>query len=425
MLISNWKKISHRKRLLLAFLILLLSSAFYAAAMAPQGEAVEHTAPRSGTPPYGLRGSHPVGMRNLVTEGETPVEMTVWYPALKRGNDEQVTTYPYVIKVFPPLGATAIAAYEGEAIGRAPYDLAAAPYPLVILSPGYAIGSTTYAWLAEHLASHGFVVLSPEHDEYLLTALGELWRSAVLRPQRVLTVLSYLDGQVGTGGAFEGLIDPELVAVVGHSYGGYTALAAAGARLDTAGFEARCEIAYEEGDPNAWLCDALLPHVTEMAELAGLDAAPEDLWPAWAAPRVDAIVPLAGDAYLFDQAGLAEITVPVMAMGGTQDGDTPYLWGTHPTYEFTSSPKKVRVAFNDAEHMIFTGPCAAIRRFMKVVPNDFCSDPHWDKTRAHDLINHFTTAFLLAELKQDPDAAAALAPGAVAFPGVTVQAQGY
>jgi hypothetical protein len=41
------------------------------------------------------------------------------------------------------------------------------------------------------------------------------------------------------------------------------------------------------------------------------------------------------------------------------------------------------------------------------------------------LIKHVTTAFLLAELKQDTDAAAALAPGNVAFPGVTYEAQGY
>jgi hypothetical protein len=45
--------------------------------------------------------------------------------------------------------------------------------------------------------------------------------------------------------------------------------------------------------------------------------------------------------------------------------------------------------------------------------------------RAHDLISHFTTAFLLAELYQDADAAAALAPDGVHFPGVTYEAQGF
>ncbi len=36
--------------------------------------------------------------------------------------------------------------------------------------------------------------------------------------------------------------------------------------------------------------------------------------------------------------------------------------------------------------------------------------PVWDMDRAHDLINHFATAFLLAELKGDAEAAKALAP---------------
>jgi hypothetical protein len=46
------------------------------------------------------------------------------------------------------------------------------------------------------------------------------------------------------------------------------------------------------------------------------------------------------------------------------------------------------------------------------------SDAVWDVNRAHDLINHFTTAFLLAELYDDADAATALAPEAVQFPGI-------
>ena len=84
----------------------------------------------------------------------------------------------------------------------------------------------------------------------------------------------------------------------------------------------------------------LLPHLAEMAELAGLDAIPEGLWPDWSDPRVDAIVPMAGDAYFFGQTGLAEIDVPVLAIGGTLDSDTPFLWGPQPTYEHASSPTK-------------------------------------------------------------------------------------
>ncbi len=44
---------------------------------------------------------------------------------------------------------------------------------------------------------------------------------------------------------------------------------------------------------------------------------------------------------------------------------------------------------------------------------------------AHDLVNHFVVAFLLNQLKGDLDAAAALAPEAVSFPGITYEAQGF
>jgi hypothetical protein len=46
-------------------------------------------------------------------------------------------------------------------------------------------------------------------------------------------------------------------------------------------------------------------------------------------------------------------------------------------------------------------------------------------SRAHDLANHFTTAFLLATLKGDQDAAAALAANAVSFPGITYETTGF
>lgn len=134
---------------------------------------------------------------------------------------------------------------------------------------------------------------------------------------------------------------------------------------------------------------------------------------------------MAGDAYLFDRAGLAQITVPVMAIGGSADTLTPYLWGTQPTYEHVSSTTKAHVTFENAEHMIFGSSCDAIPMFVDIGFYQFCSDPVWDMARAHDLINHFTTAFLLATLNDDDDAAAALSPDAVTFPGVTYEVEGF
>ena len=383
---------------------------------------------RSGRPPdntlYAARGPYPVGMRDLATDGEAPLDMAIWYPAADGVNPNAKITYPYKIGMPAPLGTVNFATYRGRADHGAPYDVSGGPYPLVILSPGLSVGPTAYGWLAEHLASYGLVVIAPEHEEQLDGELDVLWQSAVTRPREILAVLAYIEKQAGTGGALAGLIDADTVAVIGHSYGGYTSLALAGARFDIEDFTARCQAAGAD-DPGRWLCDEILPHVGDMAALAGLDSAPEGLWPAWPDPRVDTVVSMAGDAYLFGQAGLAEISVPVMAIGGTGDEDTPYMWGTHPTYEYVSSPVKVRIALDGAEHMIFTGPCEAIPLLLRVLSAEFCEDPGWDRYRAHDLVKHFTTAFLLAELKQDTDAKAALAPSAVDLPDVAYEAQGY
>lgn len=403
-------------------LVLVLRLSSFALTMV-DGDTPLPTGLRLAGAPYSDRGPHQVGTRNLVIDSDHSLAATLWYPASPAGEGAARLSYAYELKLFAPLGTLAIATHQGQATRDAPYDLASGPYPLVVLSPGYAIGSTSYAWLAEHLASYGLVVISPEHDEELNPAV--IWRSTITRPQDIRNVLAHIANHVRPGGDFAGLVDRDRVAVIGHSYGGYTALAAAGGRLDTDAFQARCKAEQAADGPNTWLCDALVPHLGDMADQAGLDHVPSGLWPAWNAPGVDAIVSMAGDAYLFDQAGLAEISVPVMAIGGTADTDTPYTWGTQPTYDLTSSPKKAKVTLRDARHMIFTGPCDRVRRFMKILPGGFCSDPTWDRDRAQALIRHFTTAFLLAELKDGRAAGAALAPEAVDFRDLSYDAKGY
>ena len=414
----------YRKLIIRSSFILMLLAALFIRVLLPQdsAEGATPTPPPAGLP-YAARGPHMVGTRALALGGERSLPVTIWYPTTENGRGAEDISYPYEIKIAAPLGSITIASFSGQAIPEASYDLTRGPYPLAILSPGFALGGRSYAWLGEHLATYGFVVIAPEHQETLNPGL--MWQAAIERPLDIRALLAAVDEQTRAGGAFSGLIDPEHTAVIGHSLGGYTALAAAGARIDSRGFQALCAGARQAEDPNVWLCDMLLPHVIEMAELAGLSQVPAGLWPAWDDTDLDAVVPLAGDAFLFDQAGLAEITVPVLAMGGTSDSDSPYHWGTQPTYEFASSARKARVALQDAEHMIFTGPCETIPWYAKIAINEFCADAVWDRNQAHEMIKHFTTAFLLAELKQDGDATSALAPDAVNFPGISYEAEGY
>lgn len=384
--------------------------------LAPRGESADddHTS-------LSRRGPHDVGIRS-VSSGEAPMVLTIWYPA-ETGDADTSIDYSYGINMFGPDGSLALATYHGRATPAAAFDLTAGPYPIVILSHGFAITGSSYAWLAEHLASHGMVVVAPQHRESLDP--GRLWRSTVERPADVLTVLSWIDAQADDDDAFQQLIDNQTVAVVGHSYGGYTALAAAGARLDTASFQATCDTAYEDDDPVTFLCDAVLPRVDDMAERAGLGEVPSGLWPTVADPRVDAIVSIAGDAAVIGRTGLGEITMPVMAIGGTADVDSPFRWGTELTYEHVASTNKVEIGFEGGAHMLFAGECDSVRRIMSLVSLGFCSDSAWVRGQAHDLVKHYVTSFLEAELKQDRTASKDLKPGGPRPRGVTYRAEGY
>lgn len=382
------------------------------------GETPSDAGPRG---PFARGGPHDVGLRSTAP-GEAPVPMTIWYPASPEGEDRLASSYSYGINMFGPETSLAVAIFDGYAQVAAAPDLSRAPYPLVVLSHGFAITPSSYGWLAEHLASHGFVVVAPRHSETLDPRM--LWRSTIERPRDLAAVLAHAeegsaDDELGR------LIDPESVAVIGHSYGGYTALAAAGARMDTNSFTEVCDAIGDMDDPLLFLCDALLPQLPEMAALAGLDTVPSSLWPALSEGRVDAVVSIAGDAAMFTDSGLAEVKVPVMAIGGTADTDSPFPWGTQLTYEGVASERKVEVAFEGAGHMVFAGGCDRVRRVMSLAPLGFCSDPVWGREETHALVKHYVTTFLLAELQQDRSAAATLGASRESFPGIGYRAEGY
>ncbi len=371
---------------------------------------------------FAAAGPHPVGLRRL-TDDEAPLPLTLWYPAARDDEPETALTYSYGVTMLGADHTLALATYPGRGAPGAEPDLWHGPYPLVVLSPGFAITSSSYAWLAEHLASYGFVVVSPQHRESLDPRL--LWRSTVERPLDVVAVLAYLDAETQADGEFAGLVDTDSVAMVGHSYGGYASLAAAGARLDTAALQAACHDASGAGDPLTFQCNTLLPHLADMAAEAGLGPVPEGLWPSWGDSRVDAVVPMAADAAMFGPDGLAEITAPVLAIGGTADTDSPFEWGTGAAYAHTSSRHKIEITLVGAEHLLFAGGCDSPRTVLGLVPTSFCSDPAWDRERAHHVVAHYTTAFLLTELSHDRDAGTVLNPAVQDSPGVQYRAEGY
>jgi predicted dienelactone hydrolase len=405
-----------RARRLLPILI-----AAWLALLLPAG-AQESTPPAASlgadAPPYALHGPYWVGTRDFVIEDQgRSLPVTVWYPALNpEGKPEEIT---YTYDFPPPMPVT------GHALLDAPADGDHGPYPLVVFSHGLWTYRLVSLYYTEHLASYGFVVIAPDH-------VGDTWKDTngpswqaffILRPLDITRVIDYAGALTASGGAMPGLIDMDRVAVTGHSFGGFTALAAApGAQLDLRPLRALCD----SGQDVLNLCKDP-PSLDELAALAGLDSVPDGPWPSLGDPRVDTIVALApADVRLtFGSEGLSRVIIPALVMSGSKDTviDGDYLRA----YRGLGSAQKALAVFDGADHYVYQNACAATPWLLSppYTMDWFCSDPAWDMDRAHDLTNHFATAFLLAVLKGDEAAAVALAPDQVSFSGIAYRAAGF
>jgi predicted dienelactone hydrolase len=360
---------------------------------------------------YAARGKHSVGYRVFTTTGAQQQRLTLraWYPARRPAETRQATiTYTapnkFGTQILPDNEITAV----GTAFANARPERTGRPYPLVVFSHGYGLSAIVYNTLVEHYASQGYIVLAPEHNDTFDQSFPDLWKALIDRPIDIHATIDYAEYLTKPGAALAGLIDMNKIALVGHSYGGYTALAAAGARFDFAAYKTRCAAVKAE-DPLDFFCSPVVPHESDMATRAGLSATPTGLWPSLGDPRVTAAISLAGDAYLFDQRGLAELKVPIIVMGGTVDDGTPYTWGAKLTYDNVASKNKTLITFPGAGHFLFADPCDNLPWTQNFAYRDpYCTDAVWGTGRPLNVVTHYTTAFLRETLNADPKARATL-----------------
>jgi predicted dienelactone hydrolase len=112
-----------------------------------------------------------------------------------------------------------------------------APFPLIVFSHSSGGSRTSVGYLCTHLAGHGYVVAAMDHSETVAPPLAPVPdESAAQRGARVDAIISgrvpdvrfLLDTLLGGGGeaAAGGLaLDADRIGLVGHSFGGWTALA--------------------------------------------------------------------------------------------------------------------------------------------------------------------------------------------------------
>lgn len=191
------------------------------------------------------RGPLPVGVTtvNLVDEdrcntftNECPRRFAVeiWYPATDVAHDLSLDVIDLVADMPPTmregLGDFVIPTPQQLAVRDAP-PRAGRRYPLVLFSHGDAALRYQSYTFCSYLASHGYVVVAPDHAGntiFEVPTLDELdlerAQNAVNRPRDVTFVLDRIERDELTGGRVESIIDVDRIAMSGHSFGGLTSL---------------------------------------------------------------------------------------------------------------------------------------------------------------------------------------------------------
>lgn len=213
--------------------------------------------------------------------------------------------------------------------------------PLVVISHGFGADRRFFAYLAQHLASYGLTVAAVEHPGSNVAALISNPVSSQTegtnrilpatefldRPRDISFVLDRLERLNESSFSLRGRLNTDNVTFIGHSLGGYTGLALAGADLDTRDLQQFCENILPVGlTPADWLQCAALDLPVQVADLS--DA------------RISQLIvmnPLTGE--LFGQAGLSQVKIPTLVLASSRDGVTPISTQQLLPFEQLSGPK--------------------------------------------------------------------------------------
>lgn len=178
------------------------------------------------------RGRFPVGVRTIealdaLRSRLFPVE--IWYPAAAQYAGQDAAPGTQDVFTVPPVGTP-----RSQMAVR---NAAALPgsYPLIIFSHASGHHRRGATFLCTHLSSHGYVVAALNHSETIAPELarrdGETSEQKAARLDAVIAsrvpdvrfLLDHLLG--GTAWESEAHLDPNRIGIVGHSFGGWTALA--------------------------------------------------------------------------------------------------------------------------------------------------------------------------------------------------------
>jgi dienelactone hydrolase len=177
-----------------------------------------------------VRGPFPVGVRTIQSRDQArnrsfPCE--IWYPAEPRHQGEDLAPETQdlftVVSGDPPRRQTAVrnaAAHPGT-------------YPAIVFSHHSGGHRRAATFLCTHLSSHGYIVAALDHSEASAPELRG--REGENAEQKAARIEAWIAGRVPDArflldrllndATSDSRPDPERIGIVGHSFGGWTALA--------------------------------------------------------------------------------------------------------------------------------------------------------------------------------------------------------
>ncbi|MFC0214991.1 alpha/beta hydrolase family protein [Paenibacillus chartarius] len=288
-------------------------------------------------PPHGWAGCREVAFTDEALQLTIP--MIVMYPANTPERADRLGPYPIEL------------AREAEPLQGS--------FPLVLISHGTGGSPLVYRTLARHLAQNGFVVGMPEHPRN--NRNDNSWegtmQNLIDRPRHLRMAADWLYRDE----LLAPLIKPNAVSVIGHSMGGYTALAASG------------------GVPSAF------PHEAPDGDPRKIEVTPDS--------RIRSLVLLAPATVWFRADGaLREVNVPILMLDAEKDPYTP-AYHAQIVLGGVADPGKLQYrTIENAGHFSFLSPFPASMHNPSFLPSQ--DPPGFDRERFHQSLQADILQFL-------------------------------
>ena len=247
-------------------------------------------------------------------DGPRPMLSVIWFPTDSVAEEE-----PWLVgnRFFPLFEA-------GWAIPGAALSARDQQYPLIVLSHGTGGAVAQLSWLAEALASGGYIVAAVNHHGN--TAIERKTPHGFFLWWERATDLERLIDRLVEDDVFGSRIDPERIGAAGFSLGGYTVLELAGARTDLEQIERYC--VGRDDDPSCTLPPEAPFSMEDLAERIETDprfrASMAVHGESYLDPRVRSVVAIAPAAGMSQtEESLQSISVPTLIIVGDRDTTTP------------------------------------------------------------------------------------------------------